>query len=396
MTNAEFIEQHLHDDVRKLALKMPKEVDASWCLQQIEGYQIAEKKLPLWTQNKGLLFPVKLSMEQCSSEETAKFKAKIISDYRLCMQGYGDKDIFVDLTGGFGVDFSYIALLFRKAIYVERDAELCGLARHNFPLLGLNSVEIREESSPELKTFGDKTIVFIDPARRDNAGRKVAGLRDCSPDVTTIVPQLLQQGAQVIMKLSPMLDIKEALRDLPGQWHIYAVSVKGECRELLLFSATEQRIHAVNIVNGEICDYCPETFSCLNIATVIDREKLLFEPNASILKAGVQDFLCQTHSMDKLHPQSNLFLISKDVPALAECKALGRVFAIDSVSGFSKGELKTMLADVTKANITVRNFPIPVSELRKKLKLKDGGDCYLFATTQFDGKHILIRCHHIQ
>lgn len=393
MTNEDFISQHLHDDVRSLALKMPRDIDATWCLQQIEGYQIAERKIPRWTQIHGMWYPVKLSLEQCSSGETAGFKARLLTEYlnKYCKDS--EKSTFADLTGGLGVDFSYMAPLFSNAVYVERNSELCQLARHNFPLLGLSYAEVREESSPRLEDFGRDSIVFIDPARRDNVGRKVAGLRDCSPDVTGIVPQLLQQGASVMLKLSPMLDIKEALRELPGEWHIYVISVNGECKELLMVSAKEQEVHAVNIIDGEPFDYCPEICHTQSkIAASIENGRLLFEPNASILKAGVQDSLCLTYDMEKLHPQSNLFILCQGHTSEGICKALGRLFVIESACGFSKGELKSMLADISKANITVRNFPISVAELRKKLKLKEGGDCYLFATTLADGKHILIRC----
>ena len=385
MTNSEFILQHRTEDVRKLALrKMPEGLDAAFCLQQIEGWQLARKKIPRWAETDGLLFPPRLSMEQCSSQQTALYKRGVVE--RL-LEGQCQR--MMDLTGGFGIDFSYMAPLFREAVYVEQQEQLCQIAQHNFQLLGLQHAEVRNAQSQDvLAAYGEPSLIYADPARRDDAGRKVVLLQDCQPDVVALQDELMAHARVVMLKLSPMLDIQQALRQLRYVREVHVVSVDGECKELLLVMYQQEaplRYYCVNIT-----DHVQETVvEEASVRPVISGQEMayLYEPNASILKAGVQDALCNIYKVEKLHAFSHLFTsdhLIEDFP--------GRKFRILGRSDFSKQGVRNLLAGVKQANITVRNFPATVQELRKKLKLADGGSVYLFATTMSDNSHVLLRC----
>lgn len=385
MTNSEFILQHRTEDVRKLALKkMPVGLDATFCLQQIEGWQLARKKIPDWAEKDGLFFPPRLSMEQCSSQQTALYKRRVVG--RLLE---GQYDSMMDLTGGFGIDFSYIAPLFCEAVYIEQQEQLCQIARHNFTRLGLTHARILNARSEEaLKDIGNTSLIYADPARRDSAGRKVVLLQDCQPDVVALQGELMAHARVVMLKLSPMLDIQQALRQLRYVREVHVVSVDGECKELLLVMYRQDvplRYFCINIT-----DPVQETVVEAGTASpVICRQEAdyLYEPNASILKAGVQDALCNIYKVEKLHPFSHLFTSDRLIPDFP-----GRSFRILGRCDFSKRGLRDLLSDVRQANITVRNFPATVQELRKKLKLSDGGGVYLFATTMQDESHTLLKC----
>ena len=392
MTNEAYIQQHREDDVRKLALgKVPEGVDVRWCLQQIEGWQLARKKLPTWAKTEGWWYPTRLSLEQCSSEETARYKRQLAE--RLLPEG--ERQSMVDLTGGLGVDFSYLAPLFKEATYVEILPELRELTQHNMPLLGLPNATIAEPTHSSLFTF-HSSLIYIDPARRDGVGRKIVGIEDCTPNLLEMQDTLLQRARIVMVKLSPMLDITEALRQLHGVSEVHVVSVRGECKELLFVQnkQNEEResisIHCVNLGTDNddlvVRSYLDAKVEKVSVDVNVDVGIFLYEPNASILKAGVQDFLCERYKVQKLHPMSNLFVSDTLLPHFP-----GRSFHIIGMSDFSKKGLKTLLGDLSKANLTVRNFPTSVEKLRRQLHLAEGGDAYLFATTLADGTHALIK-----
>lgn len=390
MTNEEFIHRYCTEDVQRLALlKAPEGVDMKFCLQQIEGWQTATRKLPMWSETEGVLYPPRLSMEQCSSEETARYKQQLVcrilsEDKRLSM---------VDLTGGFGIDFSYLAKEFREATYVEKQEILCRMALHNMPLMGLGLAHIVQSDCMEyVKEMPMTNLVFMDPARRDSTGRKTVALQDCTPDVRQLVPQLMSHTDLLLLKLSPMLDITQAVRELPDVREVHIVSVNDECKELLLAlqpNTCEHIVyHCVNLGKHE------QYFQCEGCAFEPKLSELpqgyLYEPNVSILKAGVQDALCDIYRVKKLHPYSHLFtsdICKKEFP--------GRIFQLDGFSGFGKTELKSLIGDLKQANLTIRNFPSTVAELRKRLRLQEGSDVYLFATTLKDGRHALLRCSKI-
>lgn len=397
MTNEEFIKQHRHDDVRALALRKAEEgVDIKWCLQQIEGWQKACEKLPQWAEVDGLWYPPVLSMEQCSSELTARYKADIVS--RLLPE-CSERGCFADLTGGYGIDFSYMASLFATSVYVERNAELCRIAEHNFSLLKLagSSVVCADSTEFLYQRIAPCNLIYLDPARRDDVGRKTVAIADCTPNVVQLQNRLMEVSRYAMVKLSPMLDISAALSVLEHICEVHVVSVKGECKELLfvLDSLYEGQpvYYAVNLgLSDQVftCTHEEKNRALLRVASehvASASATCIYEPHASILKAGLQDVLCERYAVEKLHPMSNLFVSSSPVQDFP-----GRGFEIVASCGFGKKELRAMLAGVTKANITVRNFPASVAELRKKLRLAEGGDVYLFATTVADGSHRLIRC----
>lgn len=385
-----FIDSHRGDDVRTLALQAKKypAVDMAEAVVQIAGYQIAEKKVPLWAQTAGIRYPQHLSMEQCSSEVTARYKASLVSG-----------DTLTDLTAGWGVDCSFLARNFRCADYVERQEALCRIVAHNFPLLGLPHVRIHCADAVEyLQSMEPVDCLFLDPARRDSHGGKTVAIAECEPDVCRLEPLLVEKGKTVMIKLSPMLDMASALRDLQYVRRIHVVSVNNECKELIILlrkapdeeeaAAGEVIISCEQVVNNSVHQHFQFTFSEEKSAGCPLAESVgnyLYEPGAALLKAGPYRLLATRYGVEKLHPNSHLYTSSGlvDFP--------GRRFRVTAVSGFGKKDLKVLLEGVEKANLTVRNFPSSVAELRKKLKLKEGGDTYLFATTLASGEKVLIR-----
>lgn len=378
-----FIAEHRNDDVRTLALQAARYpgVDMREAVTQIEGWQHASTKLPEWAAVEGIVYPPRISMEQCSSSATALYKASL-------MKG----STFADLTGGFGIDCSYISRNFSKAHYVERNENLCSVAAHNFALLGLGHIEIINGNSEQvLQTLPPCDWIFLDPARRDGAGKKVVALADCEPDVAALREQLLQKARRVMVKCSPMLDITAACRQLGCVSEVHTVAVNNECKELLFILDSEAagaiRVCCVNIVNGSAQTFAFPMDDAPEAGYAPEVGAYLYEPNAAIQKAGCPSSLATSYGVQKLHRNSNLYTSD----ALA-AQFPGRIFKVTGVAGFSKSELKMLLGDLKRANLTVRNFPDTVQQLRKRLKLSEGGDVYLFATTLADGRKVLVRC----
>jgi len=498
----DFIRQHQDDDVRQLAFLGSKypEVDMPFALDQIRGRKMARTKLPRWANIDGIIYPPHISMEQCSSEQTALYKAELAARLlglsssssengeekekesenasnlhlsEICeFAGKGAVDSefakneatckkqqilteskenvneikeephegdfseetgFVDLTGGFGVDFSYIASrLGVKSMYVERQAHLCEAAKENFGRLGLKNAIVKngdgievlhsfaskkeaaasdslgiteDQSQSLLKTKLGLKLIFIDPARRDDAGNKVVSLKDCTPDVTLLQEEMLSKADYVIIKLSPMLDWHRAVSELNCVKEVHIISVNNECKELLLVLSARNmgemeassadrevkhagslRIYCVNDAQSFVCDELDMESSSVRIAPpVLEEMQYLYEPNASLMKAGCFGVLSGRYDARMLSKNSHLF-VSRDLIAAFP----GRSFRIIAISSFNKKELKRHLSGITKANIATRNFPLSVAELRKRLKLKDGGETYIFATTLSDESHVLM------
>ncbi|MDE7378878.1 MAG: class I SAM-dependent methyltransferase [Paraprevotella sp.] len=393
----DFILRNRLEDVRKLALKKaPEGVDLPMALQQIEGWQTAVRKLPSWAEREGLWFPPRLAMEQCSSEQTASYKHALVK--RLLHIGDTPADgTMMDLTGGFGIDFSFIAPLFTRAVYMERQPELCRIARHNFTVLHLDQAEVREgDSSNKPQEWPDAELCFIDPARRDAAGHKTVAIEDCTPDLTVLQDSIHRKARLCLIKLSPMLDIQAALRVLHGISEVHAVCVQNECKELLLVAthplAHPVAFHCVDMEKERTTyfTFTAEEEKKADCSYAQSVGKYLYEPNAAILKCGGYRILAARYGLCKLHPNSHLYtsnLLREDFP--------GRTFQIENVSGFGKKEVSKMLQGTSQANLTVRNFPATVADLRKRLRLKDGGDIYLFATTLDNGEHVLLRCRKV-
>lgn len=513
----DFIRQHQDDDVRQLAFLGSKypEVDMPFALDQIRGRKMARVKLPRWASIDGIIYPPHISMEQCSSEQTALYKAELAARLlglspsssengeekekesenasnlhlsEICeFAGKGAVDSefakneatckkqqilteseenvneikeephegdfseeigFVDLTGGFGVDFSYIASrLGVKSMYVERQTHLCEAAKENFGRLGLKNAIVKngdgievlhsfaskneaaasdslgiteDQSQSLLKTNLGLKLIFIDPARRDDAGNKVVSLKDCTPDVTLLQEEMLSKADYVIIKLSPMLDWHRAVSELNCVQEVHIISVNNECKELLLVLSARNmddmrassadgesgedeidgaegtdgevkhagnlRIYCINDAQSFVCDELDMESSSVKIAPSILEEMLyLYEPNASLMKAGCFSVLSERYGARMLSKNSHLFVSREPIAAFP-----GRSFRIIAVSSFNKKELKRYLSGITKANIATRNFPLSVAELRKRLKLKDGGETYIFATTLSDESHVLM------
>ena len=498
----DFIRQHQNDDVRQLAFLGSKypEVDMPFALDQIRGRKMARVKLPRWASIDGIIYPPHISMEQCSSEQTALYKAELAARLlglspsssengeekekesenasnlhlsEICeFAGKGAVDSefakneatckkqqilteskenvneikeephegdfseetgFVDLTGGFGVDFSYIASrLGVKSMYVERQAHLCEAAKENFGRLGLKNAIVKngdgievlhsfaskkddaaseslgiteEQSRSLLKTKLGLKLIFIDPARRDDAGNKVVSLKDCTPDVTVLQEEMLSKADYIIIKLSPMLDWHRAISELSHVREVHIISVNNECKELLLVLSARNmsemevssadgevkhagslRIYCVNDAQSFVCDELDMESSSVKIApSTLEEMQYLYEPNASLMKAGCFSVLSERYGARMLSKNSHLFVSQAPIEAFP-----GRSFRIIAISSFNKKELKRHLSGITKANIATRNFPLSVAELRKRLKLKDGGETYIFATTLSDESHVLV------
>ena len=426
----DFIRQHQDDDVRQLAFLGSKypEVDMPFALDQIRGRKMARVKLPRWASLEGIIYPPHISMEQCSSESTALYKAELAarllglpaSSSGTEMKAENEIE-FVDLTGGFGVDFSYIAArLGVKSMYVERQAHLCEAAKENFERLGLKNaivkngdgIEVLHSFHPKkkdaasdddslgitydqprslLKTNPGLKIIFIDPARRDDAGNKVVSLKDCTPDVTVLQEEMLSKADYVIIKLSPMLDWHRAVSELNCVQEVHIISVNNECKELLLVLSARNmggnlRIYCINDAQSFVCDESDMETSSVKIApSTLEEMQYLYEPNASLMKAGCFCVLSERYGARMLSKNSHLFVSQAPIEAFP-----GRSFRIIAISSFNKKELKRHLSGITKANIATRNFPLSVAELRKRLKLKDGGETYIFATTLSDESHVLV------
>lgn len=513
----DFIRQHQDDDVRQLAFLGSKypEVDMPFALDQIRGRKMARVKLPRWASIGGIIYPPHISMEQCSSEQTALYKAELAArllglspsssengeekekesenasnlhlseicefagkgavdsefakNEATCKKqqilteleenvneikeepyegDFSEETEFVDLTGGFGVDFSYIASrLGVKSMYVERQAHLCEAAKENFGRLGLKNAIVKngdgievlhsfaskkeaaasdalgiteDQSQSLLKTNLGLKLIFIDPARRDDAGNKVVSLKDCTPDVTLLQEEMLSKADYVIIKLSPMLDWHRAVSELNCVQEVHIISVNNECKELLLVLSARNmddmrassadgesgedeidgaegtdgevkhagnlRIYCINDAQSFVCDELDMESSSVKIAPSTLEEMLyLYEPNASLMKAGCFSVLSERYGARMLSKNSHLFVSREPIAVFP-----GRSFRIIVVSSFNKKELKRHLSGITKANIATRNFPLSVAELRKRLKLKDGGETYIFATTLSDESHVLM------
>ena len=492
----DFIRQHQDEDVRQLAFLGSKypEVNMPFALDQIRGRKMAHVKLPRWASIEGIIYPPHISMEQCSSEQTALYKAELAARLlglsvsssenekasnshfsKICefaSEGAVDSEFaknedtckkqqiltecdkyvnkseeepneedfseeieFVDLTGGFGVDFSYIAFrLGVKSMYVERQAHLCEAAKENFERLGLKNVSVKngdgievlhsfhskknaasdslgiteDQSQSLFKTNLGLKLIFIDPARRDDAGNKVVSLKDCTPDVTLLQEEMLSKADYVIIKLSPMLDWHRAVSELNCVKEVHIISVNNECKELLLVLSARNmgemeassadgaagevkhagnlRIYCVNDAQSFVCEESDMEASSVKIApSTLEEMQYLYEPNASLMKAGCFGVLSGRYDARMLSKNSHLFVSREPIAAFP-----GRSFRIIAVSSFNKKELKRHLSGITKANIATRNFPLSVAELRKRLKLKDGGETYIFATTLSDESHVLV------
>ena len=436
----EFVAMHRDEDVRELALKAKRVdgLDLPLALDQIAGWQIASKKLPQWASCEGIVYPPHISMEQCSSQFTAQYKSEITqtllvpsatvharmsdsaeSDMQtaksaLHLSDSAESDTLVakramaDLTGGFGVDFSYLARGFSQATYVERQRHLCELAEHNMAALGLDQARIVCGDGVEyLSQMDPVDFIYLDPARRDEHGSRTYAIEDCTPNVLELRDLLLAKSRFTLVKLSPMLDWRKAVVDFDGAVReVHIVATGNECKELLLVLGRPAQANARDSVDGAGSYQClaPHVF-CVNDDQRIDYDsaeytqglriggkplpdakRYLYEPNASIMKAGCFDLVEERFGVTQIGPSSHLFVSEQQIADFP-----GRGFAIEAVGSMNKKDTKRLLNGMKQANIAVRNFPLTAPQLRKKLKLADGGTVYLFGTTMQGGGHVLLR-----
>ncbi len=403
---------HVNDDVCQLALKGTRAdgVDMAAALQQIQGRQKARVKLPEWAAIDAILYPPQLSMEQCSSQHTAQYKARLAASLqsslftrvsqlsaRLCrlQQARTLNSQLVDITGGFGVDFAYMSKAFTHAVYVERNEALCQLAETNFKTLGLHAQVVCGDGVDYLHAMTDQVdLLFADPARRDDKGGRTYGIGDCTPNLLPLIGEMTAKARHVVLKLSPMLDWRKAMADV-GAAHVeqvHIVAVGNECKELLLVLSAEGTSQPLMV-----CANDGQLFTApIDFGTLENRMPpacgtpapgtYLYEPNAALMKSGMFSQLAASYGVQPLAPDSHLFLSIEPVEHFP-----GRSFVVDLVTTMNKQELRQHILPLRRANISVRNFPLTADKLRARLKLSDGGDNYLFATTLASGHHVLIK-----
>lgn len=391
-----FVQEHRQDDVRALALQAHRDsdIDLPWALDQIQGWQTARRKLPSWAAIDGIVYPPHLSMEQCSSEQTAIYKCGIVE--RL---PEGSRETLIDLTGGFGVDFAFMAKCFEKAYYVERQGNLCETASMNFQLLGLDHATVIHAEAESILdapgryiplTHPASTLFYLDPARRDNNSARTYAIADCTPNVIELLERIFNMGHRIFIKLSPMLDWHKAVNDLGERVsQIHIVSVAGECKELLVLMDInhegEPTIHCVN--DGQLFIYRPSLDDQAAAVSDGDGSAYLYEPNASLMKAGCFGVLTRRFPVKAVAVDSHLFVSREPVDGFP-----GRRFRITAVTTMNKKELGRAMSGITCANVAVRNFPMTAQQLRARLRLRDGGERYIFGTTDAAGHHLLYLC----
>lgn len=383
----QYISAHATDDVAHLALHPSKDpqVDMPIALQQIAGRQKAREKLPEWYAIEGILYPRKVSMEQCSSSQTADYKASLV-----------EGESFADFSGGFGVDTVALAREFSSGYYVEPQEELCELFRHNSKTLGINNVEVINGTMEErLASIEPVDTIYLDPSRRDTHGRKVVALADCTPNLLEWKSALLERCNTLMVKLSPMIDIHQTLRDLPETFAVHVIAVEGECKEVVFLLSHADNINRIPTIIA--IDIYKEATN--RIESTLETERTtppriatelgsyLYEPNAAVMKAGLFNTLSQQFQISKLAANTNLFTadeLHEDFP--------GRIFRIEAAHEFHPRQTAKELSHIGCANIAVRNFPLSAEELRKTLKIKDGNKYYLFGCTIGERHRTLLLC----
>jgi len=392
MTTREYIEQNRLQDVRRLALTShPQGVDMQYALTQISGWQAARVKVPSWAACPDVEYPVHLSLEQCTSQYVAEYKSEYLN--KLLGTGF----TMADLTGGMGVDCFFISANASHAVFCEIQPGLCELARHNYSVLGRSNIEVHNQDSQQFISGlpADLDLIYIDPARRGDAGRKLVSISECMPDVTVLQDDFLRLAHHVMVKLSPMLDISRALTELRNVSRILVIGLEGECKEITFVMERgytgEPVIEAVDInSNGKPGVSVQATKSQdqalpLPIAepTCLVPGAFICEPSAPYMKSALFRTIAAQTGTQLLHPETHLFQ-ANDCPEYFP----GRVFRLKGIIPFEKRELAALVK--TQANLSVRNFPESAPQLQKRLKLRDGGQRYLIATTLQDSRRVIL------
>ena len=387
-----FIQAHLSDDPDRLLLSASRypEIDMPFVVAQITARRQIKEKLPTWYQQEQLLFPAKIAAEQCSSEQTALYKQQLVTE----------EDTLCDLTGGLGIDSYYFSRRVKQVYYIERFPSYCEVARANMATLGAWNVAVLEGDSTQwLDQLPAIDVFYVDPARRGEGNKRMFALSDCEPDLTQLLPRLLAKAPRVIAKLSPMADLRQTLALLPTTQAIHILSVKNECKELLFVIGREPResavpIYCVHLTKQAASDECfvcsleAEQQAASHLATTLRR--YLYEPNASVLKAGAFKQVACQFPVEKLQVSSHLYTSDHYLDRFP-----GRRFEVDEVIPFHSKSCKQLAGQSLQANVTTRNFPLTVEALRKKCRIREGGDIYLFATTGPKEEKLLIRTHKV-
>ncbi|MBO5849619.1 MAG: RsmD family RNA methyltransferase [Bacteroidales bacterium] len=412
----DFISKHLKDDVNRLALaKFPDDIDREFVVRQIHARQVLNKKLPSWAENDELIFPKKLSLEQSSSELTALYKKSLLSDVdemariAICenqCQSVVMTKTLIDLTGGMGVDTAFLSDNFDHAFYVEMQEELCEIARHNFKVLNKNITVVNDNAEHFLQNCDMVDCIYLDPARRDEYGRKMVSLHDCSPDVVELHDLLMKKAKRILIKVSPMLDIEMIKKELKDISEIHVVAVRNECKEVLieiqnLINSESQKIETQSLCDSEpsIKIFATDLRENWNISFTDDEEqnaqwlladnvrRYIYEPGVACMKAGCFKLLSQRYALDKLHRNSHLYTSDELVSDFP-----GRIFEVIDVMPFDKKAKKgiSLRCQQPKANVAVRNFPLSTEELKKNLGLHDGGEFYIFGTTMKGENKVIV------
>lgn len=376
--------EHLHDDVQQLALQRNRypqlsDTDFRFLLQQVEGWQRTKNKLPTFAQTVDWWYPVRLSCEQCSSEATARYKATLIAPYAY--------NVLIDLTAGYGVDTFFMSEHISEAHYVERNTELCAIAKHNFslyrPHIQVHNTTAEEFFTSILSTFNNQSsvLIYLDPARRSQSGGKVFRIEDCEPNVIEILPTLRKYASAIMIKFSPMLDISAAMQSLGNKWDVHVVALHNEVKEVL-FITGQSTIHAVNIDHDNTTCFTftqsEEKAAQCRMANTID--KYIYEPNASIIKAGAYRLVGKRHDLNKLDTNTHLYTSNNLLPDFP-----GRVWKVIDTHITKPSALNPKY----KYSILSRNYPLSPEQIRKKYKLQDGNDFYLIGA-RHAGKPTLI------
>ena len=376
----DYISKNLFTDILEIILKkqiFPK-VSNKEIAEQISAKMKAKKKLPTYFKTPNIYFPNKVNIEQTSSEKTAEFKSKIVTG-----------NVMIDATGGFGVDSMYFSKEFKKIIYIEENKELFEIVKANSKKLGLNIEHLNDDGIEYVKKIDTGIdLLYIDPSRRNKENKKVHFLSDCTPLIDYDLIQSLQNFKTILIKCSPIIDLKKTINDLKVVSEIYIVGINNEVKEVL-FNLNKQsnndiKIKCIDLSNRELdFEFCIDDINNKKNDDNSEVLNYLYEPNSMILKSGAFGLICDRYDVKKLNINSHLYTSKKliDFP--------GRTFEVDSVVNYSKRNLKDL--NISKANITTRNFPMDVKDLRKKSKISDGGKDYLFFTTNYLNNEIIIK-----
>ena len=380
----DFITQNIGVSITKLALQKNPFPEVDWIaiLNQIEAKSKAKEKLPTWFKTENIIYPGRISVEQTSSEKTAEYKASLISGATL-----------IDLTGGFGVDDYYFSKKFKKIAHCEINADLSEIVKHNFKQLNVANCEFYPEDSTNILTHSTQKWdwMYIDPSRRNDAKGKVFMLKDCLPNVPDLLHFYFEKTDSILIKTAPLLDISAGLSELKFVKNIHIIALENEVKELL-FEIHNQYSGAISIKTANILKDKTETFEFvlgeLNYASYHLPQQYLYEPNSAIMKSGGFDEVSSLFNINKLQKHSHLYTSDAliDFP--------GRRFEIEKVISYSKNEMKATLVN-QQANVTTRNFPDTVESIRKKWKIKNGGNVYCFFTTDKNDNKIVLICRKI-